>query len=83
MSAKCHKRTLADHDVQFSSRAGGDTTMASDRMPHLATGSRSDLAPSTRSALRCAPVSPGAGGQRPDSNLGTGPASWGRPEAAF
>ena len=38
MSAKCQKRTLADHDVRFSSRAGGDTAMASDSMPHLATG---------------------------------------------
>jgi hypothetical protein len=33
MSAFGTQRTLADHQVQFSSRASGDTATASDRMP--------------------------------------------------
>src|SRR6478752_9887437 len=43
------------------------------------TGTRDDLAASVCSALRCAPARPDAGQQRPDSNLMTGAATWGRP----
>src|SRR6476620_10312749 len=44
------------------------------------TGTRDDLAASVCSALRCAPARPDAGQQRPDSNLMTGAATWGRPD---
>ena len=42
-------------------------------------GTRDDLAASVCSALRCAPARPGAGQERPDSNLISGIASRGRP----
>ena len=38
VSALPPKADIFRGDVQFSSRAGDDTAMASDRMPHLATG---------------------------------------------
>ena len=43
------------------------------------TGARDHLAASVCSALRCAPASPNAGQERPESNVTLGIETWGRP----
>ena len=43
------------------------------------TGARDHLAASVCSALRCAPASPNAGHERPESNVTLGIETWGRP----